>query len=357
MPLTSVAVVLQAPLAPFELGVLHEVFGVDRTADGVPEFVLTVCAERPDAPLASGPISVSVENDLQACADADLVAVPGGPMPTGASPAVLAQLRDAVDRGSTVFGMCSGAFTLAEAGILDGRTAATHWRYADLFQATFHDVVVDRDSLYRIEDGVITSAGTAAGIDACLHLLRQEHGPDIANRIARRMVVSPHRDGGQRQYIDAPLPNCESDDTFQQLLLWMDENLSRPHSVTSLAEQAHMSPRTLSRRFHSETGATPKAWLTHRRVARAQELLEGTDMSVEQIALAAGFGNDTLLRHHFRRHVGTAPTAYRAKFRTRPSAPKIGEAAGGARAFRFDGSIQLQHGPNHTGQRRGTAST
>ncbi len=319
MPLRSVAVVLQAPLAPFELGVLHEVFGVDRTSDDVPAFALKVCTERPGTPLVSGPISVSVEQGLEACAGADLVAVPGGPMPTGASPAVLAQLRDAVARGSTVLGMCSGAFTLAEAGILDGRTAATHWRYADLFQETFRDVVVDRDSLYRIEDGVVTSAGTAAGIDACLHLLRQEHGPDIANRVARRMVVSPHRDCGQRQYIDAPLPSCDSSDTLQQLLLWMDENLSRAHSVRSLAEQAHVSPRTLTRRFRSEVGATPKTWLTHRRVALAQELLEGTDMSIEQIASATGFGTDTLLRHHFRQRVGTAPTAYRTKFRTRPA--------------------------------------
>lgn len=321
MPLSSIAVILQPPLAPFELGVLHEVFGVDRTADGVPRFTFTVCAEEPATSISSGGLSVSVGDGLDACAGADLIAVPGGPMPGGASPAVLDQLRAAAARGTTVLGMCSGAFTLAEAGILDGRTAATHWRYADLFQGAFGEVDVDRDSLYRFEDGVVTSAGTAAGIDACLHLVRQEHGPDIAKRIARRMVVAPHRDGGQRQFIDAPILPIGSSDSLQPLLEWMEENLEQPHSVASLADRAHLSPRTLSRRFRSEIGVSPITWLTHRRVALAQELLEGTDLSIERIAAATGFGNDTLFRHHFRQLVGTTPTTYRAKFRN-PSAAR-----------------------------------
>jgi transcriptional regulator GlxA family with amidase domain len=316
MALTSVVVILQAPLAPFELGVLHEVFGVDRTNDGVPAFSFKICAEHPGTPLATGPITVSTEHGLEACEQADLIAVPGGPMPTGAAGAVLLHLRDAVDRGATVLGMCSGAFTLAEAGILDGRTAATHWRYADTFGDTFPRVVVDRDSLYRFEGGVITSAGTAAGIDACLQLVRREHGPAVANRIARRMVVPPHRDGGQRQYIDAPLPEADSAATLRQLLVWMEEHLDQRHSVASLAAQAHLSSRTLSRRFQSEIGTSPITWLTHRRVSRAQELLEGTDMSIEQVADAVGFATDTALRHHFRQQVGISPTAYRTKFRT-----------------------------------------
>lgn len=322
MPLTSVVVVLQAPLAPFELGVLHEVFGVDRTSDEVPGFSFRICTERPGMPLASGPITVTAEHGLEVCADADLIAVPGGPMPTGASTAVLARLRDAAARGTTVLGMCAGAFTLAEAGVLDGLTAATHWRYADAFQKAFPDVEVDRDSLYRFEGEVITSAGTAAGIDACLQLVRREHGPAVANRIARRMVVPPHRDGGQRQYIDAPLPVCDSAETLQRLLHWMEDHLDHDHSLSSLAAQASMSPRTLSRRFRAEIGAPPMTWLTHRRVARTQELLEGTDMSIEQIATAAGFGNDTVYRHHFRQQVGITPTAYRAKFRTLARMPE-----------------------------------
>jgi transcriptional regulator GlxA family with amidase domain len=316
MSLTSVAVILQEPLAPFEIGVLHEVFGVDRTSDGVPEFRFTVCAERPRAPLASGPVTVSTEHGLEVCEQADLIAVPGGPMPTGASEAVLTQLRAAAGRGATVLGMCSGAFTLGEAGVLDGLTAATHWRYAGAFRETFPGVEVDRDSLYRFEGEIITSAGTAAGIDACLQLVRREHGPAVANRIARRMVVPPHRDGGQRQYIDAPVPEADSAATLKLLLVWMEEHLSHQHSVDSLAAQANLSSRTLSRRFQSEVGASPMNWLTHQRVFRAQELLEGTDMSIDQVAGAVGFGTDTALRHHFRQQVGIAPSAYRAKFRT-----------------------------------------
>ena len=321
MALASVAVILQAPLAPFELGVLHEVFGVDRTADGVPGFTFTICTEEPGTPLASGPISVTTGHGLELCRDADLVAVPGGPMPTGASAAVLRELRNAVDRDATVLGMCSGAFTLAEAGILDGRSAATHWRYAESFQTAFPRVAVDRDSLYRLEEKVVTSAGTAAGIDACLQLVRQHHGPSIANRIARRMVVPAHREGGQRQYIDAPLPAAECGETLQVLMAWMEEHLDQNHSVASLAARAHMSPRTLSRRFSTEIGAPPMAWLTNRRVARGQELLEATDLSVEQVAKASGFGHDALFRHHFRQQVGITPTAYRTKFRTLSPAP------------------------------------
>jgi transcriptional regulator GlxA family with amidase domain len=316
--LASVAVLLQAPLAPFELGVLHEVFAIDRTTDGVPEFSFAICTERPNLPISSGPLAITTTQGLEACVDADLIAVPGGPMPTGASPAVLSHLRDAAERGAIVLGMCSGAFTLAEAGVLAGRTAAIHWRYAEVFQQAFPDIEVDRDSIFRVEGEVVTSAGTGAGIDACLQLVRREHGPQIANRIAKRMVVPLHREGGQRQYIDAPLPSSDSAATLQPLLGWIDEHLGHPHSLGSLAARAHMSSRTLNRRFRTEVGASPMAWLTHRRVCWAQELLEGTDMSVETVAVMAGFGNDSAFRHHFRQRVGITPTAYRAKFRTTP---------------------------------------
>jgi AraC family transcriptional activator FtrA len=320
MALVSVAVVLQAPASPFELGVLNEVFGIDRTADGVPAFSFRFCTERPGTPLsAGGHLTVTAEHGLEICRDADLVAVPSGPMPTGASPAVLAELRDAAARGAHVLGMCTGAFTLAEAGVLDGQVAATHWRYADTFRSTFPEVEVDRDSLYRFHGGVITSAGTAAGIDACLQLVRQEHGPAVANRIARRMVVPPHRDGGQFQYVETPLPSRDEATTLQPLLAWVEEHLDEEHTLASLAARARTSPRSLSRRFRAEVGATPMTWVTHRRVERAQELLESTELSVGQLAHAVGFGSDTLLRHHFRQHVGIAPVAYRDKFRTVPA--------------------------------------
>lgn len=317
MALLSIAVLVQDPVALFEMGVLHEVFGVDRSAEGVPKFDFVMCTELPGQPLRSATFALNVDRGLDACESADLLAVPSGPMPGGSSLELQQVLTRAVDRGATVLGMCSGAFTLAESGLLDGRAAATHWRYAEAFERTFPQVQVDRDSLYRFEDSIITSAGTAAGVDACLQLVRREHGPAIANSIARRMVVPPHRQGGQRQYIDAPIPSHPSAHPLQALLAWMADNLSQEHSLDSLSEWANISTRTLSRLFRDELGTSPMTWLAHRRVARAQELLEGTDMSIDQVAAATGFGSDTLLRHHFRQQVGTTPTSYRAQFTTR----------------------------------------
>lgn len=202
----------------------------------------------------------------------------------------------------------------AEAGVLDGLTAAAHWRYAEALGAAYPAVALDRELLYRVQDNVITSAGTAAGIDACLQLVRQEHGPAVANRIARRMVVPPQRDGGQLQYLESPVANRGDADTLQPLLTWIEENLAQPHSVTSLARWAGVSARTLTRRFRAELGTAPMTWLTHRRVAWTQELLEESTMPIGALARAVGFGSDTLLRHHFRQQVGTSPTAYRAQF-------------------------------------------
>lgn len=315
MALHRVRVLLQAPLAPFELGVLHEVFGVDRTDDGVPAFDYRVCAEDPrEAFLVGGGVSITAGDDLTACADADLVALPSGPMHAPPSPAVVATLRDAADRGAYVIAVCTAAFTVAAAGLVDGRPCATHWRYADTLRARFPEVEVDPDALYRQAGRVVTSAGTAAGIDACLHVVRAELGPTVAGRIARRMVVAPHRAGGQRQFLERPLLP-ETDTGLATVLEWLDERLHETHTVTSIAHHAQVSPRTLLRRFRDETGATPIAWLTRRRVALAQELLEQTSLTVEEVARRVGFGSATLLRHHFQSQVGVAPLQYRRQFR------------------------------------------
>ena len=315
MGLRRVRVVLQEPVAPFELGVLHEVFGIDRTDDGVPAFDYQVCAETPGArfPIAGGLI-VSATNGLDACADADLVALPSGPMRTPPSEAVVSVVRDAVDRGAFVVAVCTAAFTLAEAGVLHGLECATHWRYADDLQSRFPAVRVRPDALYIQAGSVVTSAGTAAGIDACLHLVRAELGPAAAGRIARRMVVAPHRDGGQRQFVERPLLR-EPGSTLAGLLEWLDANLSGEHTLRALARKEGVSPRTLLRRFRTETGGTPYAWLTSRRVARAQELLELSTLSVEAVARTVGLTSATLLRHHFRRYVGVSPLQYRRQFR------------------------------------------
>ena len=214
--------------------------------------------------------------------------------------------------------VCSGAFVLGAAGLLDGRDCTTHWTYAAELQRRFPLARVNPDVLYVDCDGVLTSAGTAAGIDASLYLVRQEFGERVANRLARRMVVPPHRDGGQRQYVDQPMP-IEAD-TLTATLEWMQAHLDTGMSVDDLARRAHLSPRTFARRFRAETGTTPHHWLTGQRVLAAQRLLEETEQPVEVVADLVGFGSAAVLRHHFTRRVGTTPKDYRRTFCTRPVA-------------------------------------
>ena len=316
MTLRSVAVVLQDPVALFEFGVLTEVFGIDRTDDGVPAFDFRVCAERPGEPLrANGGTVVIPPLGLEAAADADLVAVPASDGAFAPSDDVIQVVRDAVDRGAWVLSVCSGAFTLGAAGVLDGRECTTHWVHAAQLAAAYPLAKVNPDVLYAHDGTVITSAGTAAGVDACLHLVRAEHGGAVANRIARRMVVSPHRDGGQRQFIDRPVPVTEAD-SLGPVLQWMLEHLDQPHTVEQLARRAAMSGRTFARRFVAETGTTPHQWITDQRVLRARELLEETDLSIDQIARDVGFGSAALLRHHFAQCTGLTPTVFRTRHRS-----------------------------------------
>ncbi|MBM6404850.1 helix-turn-helix domain-containing protein [Phycicoccus sp. CSK15P-2] len=314
MPLRSVAVLLQEPVQLFEYAVLDEVFGMDRSDEGIEPFDFRVCAERP-GPLSSGNgTSVTAAHGLDAVGDADLVAVPASPAAASPSPAVVEVLRDAVDRGAWVLSLCSGAFTLAAAGVLDGRRAAAHWRDAADLAQRYPAVTVDADVLYVQDGRIITGAGTAAGIDACLHLVRTELGTGVATRIARRMVVPPHRDGGQRQFIDRPVPTTEAE-SLGEVLGFMAETLGEQHTVATLARRASMSPRTFARRFVAETGTTPHQWLVDQRVLRARELLEESDLPVEHVASEAGFGTAALLRHHFTRCTGLSPTAFRSQHR------------------------------------------
>lgn len=210
--------------------------------------------------------------------------------------------------------VCSGVFVLGAAGLLDGRRCAVHWHHAAELARQYPRARVAPDVLYVDEDPVITSAGTAAGIDACLHIVRKEQGPEVANRIARRMVVPPHRDGGQAQYIERPLPRS-SCDTVGEVLAWMEQHLDEEVTVEQLAARAHMSPRTFARRFQQETGTTPYRWILRQRVLLAQRLLEATDETMDTIAWRAGFGTAAALRHQFVRTLGTTPQAYRRTFR------------------------------------------
>jgi len=313
--LRNIAVPVLPHLSPFELGVLCEVFGIDRTGQGVPAFEFAVCAERPGEPLpVQTGFTLVAEHGFDRLAEADLIAVPAveeGPYPE----ALLQALRDAVARGARVMSVCSGAFVLAAAGVLDGRRATTHWFHADRPAELYPEVDVELDVLY-VEDGpVLTSAGTAAGIDACLHLVREELGSDVASTIARRMVVPPQREGGQRQYVESPVPvvGC---DTLQPVLEWAVEHLDEDLSVGALARRALMSERTFARRFRAETGSTPHQWVSGQRVLLARRMLESTDASVDQIAARTGLGTAAILRHHFTRIVGASPQAYRRNFCT-----------------------------------------
>ncbi|MBF6398550.1 helix-turn-helix domain-containing protein [Nocardia cyriacigeorgica] len=313
--LSRVAVVMSERLAMFEFGVICEVFGLDRTADGLPGFDFRVCGREPGRPLpATSPgVTVTPEFGLDELAAADLVAIPAFPATTDHDPVVVDAVRSASEAGAIVLTVCSGAFLAGAAGLLDGRKCTTHWRYVDQLAARFPEATVDPDVLFVDEGNLITSAGTAAGIDACLHLVRREIGSAAANGIARRMVVPPQRDGGQRQFIERPVPDCASD-SLRTTLEWMQDNLDLPHTVESLAARSTMSTRTFARRFAAETGTTPVKWLTTQRVQLAEHLLEDTDLGLEQIANRAGFGSAALLRHHFQRVVGIAPTEYRRRF-------------------------------------------
>jgi transcriptional regulator GlxA family with amidase domain len=312
----SVAVIVAEGSAAFELGVLCEVFGVDRTDDGVPPFDFRICAEHPGRPLRSTGFSLVPEYGLDAALTADLVAVPAiscTPDSAGAPPAILEILRAAHANGALLLSVCSGVYLLAEAGLLDGLRCTLHWRHAATFRARFPAIKVDEDVLFVDEGQVVTSAGTAAGIDACLHLVRREIGSEVANRIARRMVVAPHRDGGQRQFVDLPVPDTNREN-IRPVLDWMLEHLDVEISAAQLARRAAMSERTFARRFVAETGTTPQRWLAIQRVLHARRLLEQTTLSVDEVARESGFGAPALLRHHFHRTVGVTPSDYRRTF-------------------------------------------
>ncbi|MET8165606.1 helix-turn-helix domain-containing protein [Streptomyces sp. NPDC057456] len=315
--LKNVAAVLLDGVHPFELGVVCEVFGLDRSDEGLPVYdFAVVSAEGPVLGTHVGGLTVSTPYGLDRLEEADLIAVPAADSNVDRvyPPELLAALRRAVDRGARVLSVCSGVFVLGAAGLLDGRRCAAHWRHADVLARRYPRTAVEPDVLYVDEDPVITSAGTAAGIDACLHLVRKEQGPEVANRIARRMVVPPHRDGGQAQYIERPLPRSRCD-TVGEVLAWMEQHLDEEVTVEQLAERAHMSPRTFARRFQQETGTTPYRWLLRQRVLLAQHLLEATDETVDAIAWRAGFGTAGALRHQFVQALGTSPNAYRRTFR------------------------------------------
>ena len=311
--ISNVAVLVFDGVAPFELGVLHEAWGCDRSDEGLAVMDFAVCAPAVGPVQTQGGYDMLVRHDLTRAAEADLVAVPAMGEHTSVPEPVLETLRAAHARGARILSLCTGAFVLGEAGLLDGRSCTTHWRHSDELAARFPLARVEPEVLYVDDDRVLTSAGTAAGLDACLYLWREEFGAAAASTVARRMVVPPQRQGGQAQYIRTPVPDCDAE-TLGPLLVWLTEHLDEQHTVETLAETANMSPRTFARRFRAETGTTPHAWITSQRVLRAEELLETTDRSVDWIAGEVGFGTAAMLRHHFTRARSVSPQQYRRTF-------------------------------------------
>jgi len=311
----TVACVVQPGFAPFEFGVACEAFGLDRTDDGIPNFDFRVVTPEPGAVPSKLGFSINVDADLTFADEADLVVI--SPVPREwwhrGDPRVLDVVRRAVARGAWVLSVCSGSFVLAAAGVLDGRRATTHWMYADEMARMYPKIEVDPDVLYVQDGRIITSPGTAAGLDPCLHLLRQELGAEMTTTIARRMVVPPQRDGGQAQFISRPLPPA-ANQSLAPVTDWMVANLREELTVEQLAARAHMSPRTFARRFKADHGATPAAWLGRQRLIHAQRLLEKTDFGLDRIADESGFGSAAVLRQNFARTLGMTPTAYRARF-------------------------------------------
>ena len=310
-----VAIVAYDRLCTFEFGCAVELFALQRPELGVEWYQHAVCAIEPGPLRAMGGVRVEAPHGLATLRRADTIIVPGWRDADETPPPVLLKaLRAACRRGARVASICSGVFVLAHAGLLAGRRATTHWRYAERLAQRFPDIEVDHSALYIDQGQVITSAGSAAGLDMLLHLVRQDHGAKVANTVAQRLVMAPHREGGQAQFVPRPMPTRDAS-PVARLMDWLRENLRADHSLEAMATQVNMSVRTLQRQFKQATGLSPGEWLTRERIAVAKELLESNgELGMERVAELAGFGSPESLRRHFRLQGLPAPTTFRRQF-------------------------------------------
>jgi AraC family transcriptional activator FtrA len=304
-------------LGTFEFGIVVELFGLPRRYLGVEWYNFEVCSVERGPIRATGGIRIEANRGLRTLQQAGTIVIPGWRDPDEPPPQSLVRaLRSAHAAGARLVSICSGVFVLAATGLLDDKRVTTHWRYVDQLKALFPKVRVEPDVLYVDEGSILTSAGSAAGIDLCLHIVRCDYGAEIANEIARRLVMPPHREGGQAQYVREPMPSPGTGG-LAPLMQWAQSHLDKTLQVEDLARRAAMSPRTFARRFAEQTGTTPHQWLTHQRLFAAQRRLETTIESIDQVAEAVGLQTAATLRQHFNRILGTTPTAYRRQFSTR----------------------------------------
>lgn len=312
----TVAVIAFNGISPFHLSVPCAVFGEDRTGACLRKFELLVCAAESGKLQTTAGFSIETRHGLKDLARAAIIIVPSWRNPAEPPPQrLLNALTRAHQRGAQIVGLCLGSFVLAASGLLDNRPATTHWFWADELARRYPKIRVNPNVLYVGDGDIITSAGTAAAIDCCLHIVRLRHGAQAANQVARRMVVSPHRQGGQAQYIQQPVRDISGIDHFAKVLEWVMRNLDKPHSLDTLAERALMTRRTFTRRFRQVMGVTVSAWLLGQRLGLAQQLLESTDSQIETIAEKAGFGSPASLRQHFNDTFKISPSNYRKEFR------------------------------------------
>jgi AraC family transcriptional regulator, transcriptional activator FtrA len=316
----DVVVLAYDGLGTFEFGIAVEVFGLPRPEMGADWYRFGVCSLDSGPLRATGGVTLRARGSIAQLSRAGTIIIPGWKGYDVPPPwRLIAALRKAYARGARLVSICSGVFVLAATGLLNGRRATTHWRYVDALQSRYPEIQVKPDVLYVDENRILTSAGSAAGIDLCLHIVRQDFGAEIANQVARRLVVPPHRDGGQAQFIQEPIRKTAAGG-LASVLCWLESNLHHQISVADLASRAAMSSRTFARQFRRQTGSTPHQWLTHLRLMAAQRRLEQTNETMDQVADAVGWQTAATMRQHFLKHLGTPPTSYRRRFFTRNTA-------------------------------------
>jgi transcriptional regulator GlxA family with amidase domain len=314
----NIAIVVYDGFTAFELGVVCEVFGDDRwVAPGDPWYRLFICSENAEPVTSDAGFQILVPHGLDRLAKVDTVIVTPTYRPDDVPTGVYEALRRAHARGARIVSLCAGAFVLAEAGLLDGRRTTTHWAECGELALRYPRLDVDASVLFVDDGDIVTGAGSAASIDVCLHLVRQDYGSEVATQLARQLVVPPQRDGGQAQFIENPLPSLDSSNLFADTVAWMQEHLDEPVTIEDLAAKSAMSPRTFARRFLAATGTTPYQWLVAQRVQLAQRLLEMSDLTIEAVAQHSGFCTASNLRKHFSRVFHTSPQAYRHAFQDR----------------------------------------